>query len=342
MVGAPPCEVGNAMTIVSGGAVRGTLGCAEFDAAAVAAAAEVDRSWGARGAFHHEQGDVEVYLEPHAPASRLLVVSATDVARSLRGDGAPGAAGPPRRAAARASRPDRRAGGRSLDEAAPGPGDEVVFTDHDAPGIADMLASLLRSRVRFVGVMGSRRHVAHYVEDLRSRGFTDEDLERIRAPSASTSVGAVRRRSASRSRRASSRRGTNATAAGWIGDHAVGVAAVGDSRLFAPSYYAPMLVLQRFTPVVAVESGREGLPVTSTSVTVNEELREAEVEPRTLLVYFLREGLGLTGTNVGCDTSSCGSCTVLLDGESVKSCTLLAVQADGRRSPRRSDGGAGR
>jgi carbon-monoxide dehydrogenase small subunit len=70
--------------------------------------------------------------------------------------------------------------------------------------------------------------------------------------------------------------------------------------------------------------------VTSISVTVNEEPREAEVEPRTLLVYFLREALGLTGTNVGCDTSSCGSCTVLLDGESVKSCTLLAVQADGR------------
>ena len=66
------------------------------------------------------------------------------------------------------------------------------------------------------------------------------------------------------------------------------------------------------------------------SVTVNGVAREAEVEPRTLLVYFLRESLGLTGTNVGCDTSSCGSCTVLLDGESVKSCTLLAVQADGR------------
>jgi aerobic carbon-monoxide dehydrogenase small subunit len=58
--------------------------------------------------------------------------------------------------------------------------------------------------------------------------------------------------------------------------------------------------------------------------------REGEVEPRQLLVYFLRETLGLTGTNVGCDTSSCGACTVLLDGESVKSCTMLAVQADGR------------
>ena len=66
------------------------------------------------------------------------------------------------------------------------------------------------------------------------------------------------------------------------------------------------------------------------SVTVNGVAREADVEPRTLLVYFLRETLGLTGTNVGCDTSSCGSCTVLLDGESVKSCTVLAVQAEGR------------
>ena len=65
------------------------------------------------------------------------------------------------------------------------------------------------------------------------------------------------------------------------------------------------------------------------TVTVNGERREAEVEARQLLVYFLREQLGLTGTNVGCDTSTCGSCTILVDGKSVKSCTLLAVQADG-------------
>jgi carbon-monoxide dehydrogenase small subunit len=70
--------------------------------------------------------------------------------------------------------------------------------------------------------------------------------------------------------------------------------------------------------------------VTRVSVTVNGKLQEADAEPRTLLVYFLREQLGLTGTNVGCDTSTCGSCTVLLDGESVKSCSLLALQADGR------------
>jgi len=65
------------------------------------------------------------------------------------------------------------------------------------------------------------------------------------------------------------------------------------------------------------------------SVTVNGTLREHDVEPRMLLVYYLREAVGLTGTNVGCDTSSCGACTVLVNGESVKSCTMLAVQADG-------------
>jgi len=70
--------------------------------------------------------------------------------------------------------------------------------------------------------------------------------------------------------------------------------------------------------------------VANVSVTVNGIARQADVEPRTLLVYFLREALGLTGTNVGCDTTSCGSCTVLVDGESVKSCNLLAVQVDGR------------
>src|SRR5579864_914928 len=71
-------------------------------------------------------------------------------------------------------------------------------------------------------------------------------------------------------------------------------------------------------------------PVGSVSLTVNGIVHDLELEPRELLVYVLRDRLGLTGTVVGCDTSSCGSCTVLLDGESVKSCTLLGVQADGR------------
>jgi aerobic carbon-monoxide dehydrogenase small subunit len=65
------------------------------------------------------------------------------------------------------------------------------------------------------------------------------------------------------------------------------------------------------------------------TLSVNGEERSSDVEPRRLLVHFLRDDLGLTGTNVGCDTSSCGACTILLDGESVKACTVLAVQADG-------------
>lgn len=65
------------------------------------------------------------------------------------------------------------------------------------------------------------------------------------------------------------------------------------------------------------------------SIVVNGRELAQEVEPRTLLVHFLRDNLGLTGTSIGCDTSQCGSCTVILDGDAVKSCTVLAVQADG-------------
>jgi aerobic carbon-monoxide dehydrogenase small subunit len=70
--------------------------------------------------------------------------------------------------------------------------------------------------------------------------------------------------------------------------------------------------------------------VTSVTLEVNGTSQTREVEPRLLLVHFLRDVLGLTGTHVGCDTSQCGACTVLLDGEAVKSCSLFAVQVDGR------------
>ena len=65
------------------------------------------------------------------------------------------------------------------------------------------------------------------------------------------------------------------------------------------------------------------------TITVNGRKHLRDVEPRTLLAHFLRDTLGLTGTNIGCDTSQCGSCTVLMDGQAVKSCTVLAAQADG-------------
>ncbi len=78
--------------------------------------------------------------------------------------------------------------------------------------------------------------------------------------------------------------------------------------------------------VVARRTGADRVPI---SVRVNGKAHAAEVEARTLLVDFLRETLGLTGTHIGCDTSYCGACTVLLDGQAVKSCTVFAVQADG-------------
>jgi carbon-monoxide dehydrogenase small subunit len=65
------------------------------------------------------------------------------------------------------------------------------------------------------------------------------------------------------------------------------------------------------------------------SVTINDRVRKAEVEPRLLLAHFLRENLGLTGTHIGCDTTQCGACTVIIDGRSAKSCTIFAAQADG-------------
>jgi aerobic carbon-monoxide dehydrogenase small subunit len=81
--------------------------------------------------------------------------------------------------------------------------------------------------------------------------------------------------------------------------------------------------------VTTVTTEREGAAALNITLSVNGEERSTDVEPRRLLVHHLRDDLGLTGTNVGCDTSSCGACTVLMDGESVKSCTVLAVQADG-------------
>jgi molybdopterin adenylyltransferase len=185
--GSPPCRVGNAMRIVPDGQVHGTLGCAEFDEAAVADAAGVLASQRPQTqTYHHEQGDVEVYLEPHRPPPTLAIVSATDVARELASL-APGLGFTPVLVESRAGRvtdADRRATQvlRSLDELAIDGETRVVFTDHDAPEVTEALASALRSPARFVGVMGSTRHVGPYVAGLREMGFGERDLARIRSP----------------------------------------------------------------------------------------------------------------------------------------------------------------
>jgi molybdenum cofactor synthesis domain-containing protein len=184
VIGTPPCAVGNRMSIVPGGEVHGTLGCAEFDAAAVEAAAEVLASGRAETrTLHHDLGDVEVFFEPHAEPDRLIVVSATDVARHLRAAmqrlGTEVTLVEPRAERVGAADGPAVVSVADLDLGTYG---EAVLTDHDAPGVTETLAILLRSPVRFVGVMGSRRHVAHYVEELRALGFADDELGRIRSP----------------------------------------------------------------------------------------------------------------------------------------------------------------
>ncbi len=186
--GSPPCRVGQRMTIGPGGPLEGTLGCAEFDAGAVADASEILR--GGRPetrTYHHELGDVEVFLEPRLAPPRLLVVSANPISlellrlgrvlgyRTVLVEPREERITPEHRAAADAT-------AASLDGVEANARTDAVHTDHDAPGVVESIAALLRSPARFVGVMGSRRHVGPHVEALKRMGFADEDLARVRSP----------------------------------------------------------------------------------------------------------------------------------------------------------------
>jgi molybdenum cofactor synthesis domain-containing protein len=189
-VGEPPCPVGARIVIGAGGPLEGTLGCAEFDAAAVETATGMLVSSDAEprtAAFHHDLGDIEVFVEPHPSPPELVIVSATPVALELlrlgRALGYRITVVEPR--AERVTPAHRAAADEVLatfDQVVLGANTDIVHTDHDAPGVAASLAASLRSPARFVGVMGSRRHVGPYVETLRSMGFTDEELARIRSP----------------------------------------------------------------------------------------------------------------------------------------------------------------
>jgi molybdopterin adenylyltransferase len=189
-IGAPPCPVGARIVIGPGGPLEGTLGCAEFDTAAVQAARDAlaEESVAPHTAvFHHDLGDIEVFVEPHPQTPALVIVSSTPVALELlrlaHGLGYRTSLVEPR---VERVTPAHRAESDEVVETIVGLAldtrTDVVHTDHDAPGLADSLALLLRSPVHFVGVMGSRRHVGPYVEALRDKGFTDEELSRIRSP----------------------------------------------------------------------------------------------------------------------------------------------------------------
>jgi molybdopterin adenylyltransferase len=186
--GTPPCRVGQRIVIGEDGPLEGTLGCAEFDSAAARDAPEILAS--ARPETHtyeHDLGSVEVYLEPRLASPTLIVFSATPVAlellrlgRSLGYQTVLVEARTERVTSGHRDHADRVVG--TLDEVEVGQETDVVHTDHDAPGVAQSLATLLHSPARFVGVMGSRRHVGPHMNELGSMGFTPEELARVRTP----------------------------------------------------------------------------------------------------------------------------------------------------------------
>ena len=185
--GSPPCRVGMKILVGNKGPVAGTLGCAEFDAAAIGDSPGVllDARPTMR-TYEHELGSVEVYLEPFVRPALLIAFSATPVALHLT-RWAPELGFDPVVVESRSERvtPEHRAAARvqsSVEGLSIERDTVAVHTDHDAPGVAESVAALLRSPARFVGVMGSRRHVAPYLQALRDAGLTDEEIGRLRSP----------------------------------------------------------------------------------------------------------------------------------------------------------------
>lgn len=186
--GEPPCKPGQRLVMTEQGPLQGTLGCSEFDSAALADAGDVvARGEPALRTYSHDLGTVDVYLEPENSPKRLVVLSGSPVAlHLLRLTSEIGYETVLVEArAGRVTSEHRAAAGRvveSLEEIDLSLGWDAVATDHDAPGLADAVAALLRSPTGYLGVMGSKRHVGPHVEELRRMGFGDADLARIDTP----------------------------------------------------------------------------------------------------------------------------------------------------------------
>jgi molybdenum cofactor synthesis domain-containing protein len=188
VLGSPPCRVGQKLVLGPGGPLEGTLGCAEFDAAAVAdAPAALERGEPFTRRYEHELGSVEVFFEPAGARSRTVVLAASPVGLELLrearrlGDETVLVEAREERITPEHRREAERVVATVADVDV-GASTDAVHTDHDAPDIAEQLAALLRTPARFIGVMGSRRHVGPHVEALRAMGFTDDDLARLRSP----------------------------------------------------------------------------------------------------------------------------------------------------------------
>jgi xanthine dehydrogenase accessory factor len=185
--GEPPSQTGAKLLLSRTAMLAGTLGCSEFDAAALADASGIAGTGApVLRTYRHDLGSIEVYIEPHAPVPMLVVFAATPVARSLlrlapeagfrtvlvetRKHRLQGADWPP------------AVGSLSDLGAALGPEVYAVHTDHDAEDLVQALEALLPAEPKFIGLVGSRRHTGHHLEALRAKGVPEAVIARIQSP----------------------------------------------------------------------------------------------------------------------------------------------------------------
>lgn len=171
--GEPPSHTGAKLLMAGDSAIAGTLGCSEFDSAAVADAPGIaEGASPEKRTYRHDLGSIDVYLEPYAAAPALVVFADTPVARALA-QWAP--------ELGFRTHPVERAA--EMPKAAALRGEiYVVHTDHDAPDLVEALQAVLPLHPRFIGLVGSRRHTGHHLEALRARGVAEEVIAEIQTP----------------------------------------------------------------------------------------------------------------------------------------------------------------
>jgi xanthine dehydrogenase accessory factor len=187
MDGEPPSRPGAKLLVSRTAALAGTLGCSEFDGAALADAPEIAAGGAPKlRTYRHDLGSIDVYLEPYTTAPTLVVFAATPVAAALL-RWAPDLGF---KAVLVETRPERLKGAswpaavKTLNDLADALGPEVyaVHTDHDAPDLVAALETLLPKEPRFIGLVGSRRHTGHHLEALRAKGVPEAVIARIQSP----------------------------------------------------------------------------------------------------------------------------------------------------------------
>lgn len=185
--GEPPSRTGAKVLMSRSATLAGTLGCSEFDAAALEDASQIaDAGAPQLRTYRHDLGSIEVYLEPHAPQPTLVIFGATPVAKALL-KWAPDVGFRP---VFVETRPQRLTGAEwpgavtDLDRLPSVLGADVyaVHTDHDAPDLVQSLEILLPRNPRFIGLVGSRRHTGHHLESLRAKGVDEGVIARIQSP----------------------------------------------------------------------------------------------------------------------------------------------------------------